>query len=72
MKHLDNNWNNPDNWKWGVFYYNKNDDRLFVPKRIPELGVTINFAHPYSRLTSLIIFLFIIGTIVLIETNKNG
>lgn len=24
----------PANWKWGSFYYNKEDNRLFPPKRI--------------------------------------
>ena len=22
----------PDNWKWGLFYYNKEDKRIFPPK----------------------------------------
>ena len=25
----------PNNWKWGSFYFNKEDHRLFPPKRIP-------------------------------------
>ena len=35
----------PKNWKWGVFYYNKEDNRIFPPKRIPWMGWTINFAN---------------------------
>lgn len=33
------------NWKWKMFYYNTNDTRLFVPKRRPQFGLTLNFAH---------------------------
>jgi uncharacterized membrane protein len=35
----------PLNWKWGIFYVNRNDSRLIVPKRIKSLGWTLNFAH---------------------------
>jgi uncharacterized membrane protein len=48
--------NDPKNWKWGLFYFNKEDKRLFVDKRNPNLGGTINFAHPKS-------YLFFIGMI---------
>jgi uncharacterized membrane protein len=53
----------PSNWKWGVFYYNKLDKRILPPKRIRGMGWTVNFAHPYSYLTmlGLIIILIVIG-----------
>ncbi|MNR46683.1 hypothetical protein D3C85_1656860 [compost metagenome] len=38
--------NDPDNWIWGFFYYNPEDSRLFPPKRIKQLGWTLNFANP--------------------------
>ncbi|MEO6130346.1 MAG: DUF5808 domain-containing protein [Saprospiraceae bacterium] len=41
------------------FYFNKQDRRLFPPKRIPWWGWTINFANPLS------IFV-ILGSIILI------
>lgn len=25
----------PNNWKWDFFYYNKEDKRIFHPKKIP-------------------------------------
>lgn len=40
--------NNPNPWKLGVFYYDTSDKRLWVPKRIPVMGFTINFAHRYA------------------------
>ena len=38
----------PNNWVWGIFYYNKEDQRLFVPKKIEWMGITINFANSKS------------------------
>ncbi|RAR70215.1 DUF5808 domain-containing protein [Flavobacterium aciduliphilum] len=49
-------WNkDPNNWKWGVFYFNKEDKRIFPPKRIPWMGWTINFANPISILFFILI-----------------
>jgi len=55
--------NNPHNWIWGIFYYNPKDNRLFPPKRIKEMGWTINFANPNSVFLVIIIIaiLIIIG-----------
>jgi hypothetical protein len=41
-------WENPDNWSDSVMavYFSKKDSRLWVPKKIPWQGKTINFAHP--------------------------
>jgi uncharacterized membrane protein len=58
-----NEWHNdPSNWKFGIFYFNKNDKRIFPPKRIKSLGWTINFANPISILVIVgsIIMLFIL------------
>ena len=46
----------PANWKWGSFYYNKEDNRLFPPKRIAWMGWTINFANWKSILAFVILF----------------
>jgi uncharacterized membrane protein len=40
----------PKNWKLGVFYFNREDKRIFPPKRLSFLGWTINFANPLSVL----------------------
>lgn len=65
-------WNaqaNPDNYRWGIFYYNKLDKRIFPPKQVPFLGWTINFANPYAYMVLLalfgIIFLILIADIYL-------
>ena len=40
-------WNeNPKYWKWGLFYFNKEDKRLFVSKKTEWMGMTLNFANP--------------------------
>lgn len=53
------------NYKWGIFYCNPNDNRVFVPKRSKVLGWTLNFANPYSYLVILgiIIFALLMGNI---------
>ena len=45
-----------DSYKWGILYFNPQDRRVFVPKKIPWTGITLNFANPLSY---LILFLFI-------------
>ena len=45
----------PSNWYLGVFYFNKKDKRIFLPKRISFLGWTVNFANPYSILALLVV-----------------
>jgi len=34
-------------WKLGLFYFNREDKALFLPKRF-GIGITFNFAHPIS------------------------
>lgn len=58
---LDSMSNNPDNWK-GVFYYNRKDPRLIVPKLYPLMGWTFNFASPYSYMFIVALVLIIIAT----------
>ena len=37
-----------NNWKFGLFYYNPEDKSIFPPKRIRQMGMTINFAQKWS------------------------
>ncbi len=54
----------PNNWKFGFIYFNKDDERWFPPKRIGLMGWTVNFAQPYAYVfLSLIFFIaFIVKT----------
>lgn len=33
-------------YRWNAFYFNKEDDRILVPKRARWFGYTFNFAQP--------------------------
>jgi hypothetical protein len=47
----------PDScWKAGIFYVNREDPALFVPKRF-GYGLTPNFAHPWSWVVLVVIVL---------------
>lgn len=50
-----------ENWKFGQFYYNKNDFRFIVKKRNKALGWTINFAHPKAIIGLIIIIILILA-----------
>ncbi|QLC67277.1 hypothetical protein LPB248_13490 [Flavobacterium sp. LPB0248] len=53
-----NNWHNDsNNWVWGMFYYNPKDKRMFPPKKIKELGWTINFANSNSVFLCVVLIL---------------
>ena len=54
---------NPENWKLGIFYFNPHDQRLFLPKRNPAFGITINFSNPGSYLI-IALLLFIVFLLV--------
>lgn len=53
----------PKYWKWGIFYFNKNDKRIFPPKRIKQMGWTVNFANPISifALVALVVIIYFIA-----------
>jgi len=52
--------NDPNNIKLGIFYFCPQDSRIIVPKRIPAMGWTLNFANPYSWLIIMGIIAFAI------------
>jgi uncharacterized membrane protein len=56
----------PNNWIWGMFYYNPKDKRIFPPKRHPWMGWTVNFANRNSLfffIGMLLFFLLVTYTI---------
>jgi uncharacterized membrane protein len=50
--------NDPDNYKWGFFYFNRDDLRAVVPKRNQWMGWTLNFAQPLAWVIILGIIAF--------------
>ena len=59
----DAEWQNPANWRAGVFYFSRRDSRSFVPKRNPALGVTVNFARPagVGFLVGVLLFVLLVS-----------
>lgn len=58
------NWiKDPSNWIWGMFYYNKKDDRILPPKRQEWMGFTTNFANRKS-IAALFILLAFAGFVI--------
>ncbi len=55
--------NETDYWVWGIFYFNPDDSRIIVPKRIDWLGWTLNYAQPISVIITGGILFFIIISI---------
>lgn len=49
----DREWRNPANWHggWLGIYSAPLDPRIWVPKRRPWMGTTLNFAHRGARIT---------------------
>ena len=50
--------NDPDNYKWGIFYFNPDDLRAVVSKRNRWMGWTLNFAQPLAWVILLGIAVF--------------
>lgn len=48
--------NDPTNYKWGIFYFNREDHRIMLPKRSKSMGWTMNFANIYSYIILILIF----------------
>ncbi len=58
--------NNSKNWILGVFYYNKEDKRIFPPKKNGAFGFTVNFANPRSVLCFILFLILILVPVFLI------
>ena len=50
----------PMNYKWGIFYFNRKDSRIVVPKRIKWMGWTLNFGNRYSYIYLFCAIAFIV------------
>ncbi len=60
----------PNNWKWGCIYFNKEDQRLLPPKRIAWMGWTVNFANPKSVLLFIVLLIFCLLIVLFAESLK--
>jgi uncharacterized membrane protein len=50
----------PENYILGIFYFNKKDARVILPKRNSWRGWTVNFASPYAYLTIIAFIVLIV------------
>jgi len=58
--------NKEENYRFGFFYYNKEDDRLFVTNIRNAAGVNgkaVNHAHPIGKLIGFMTAIFLIGAV---------
>ncbi len=60
----------PNNWIWGIFYYNKDDKRLFVSKKIEWMGTTLNFANKNWIIYMVLFISFFSFVLFMILRNK--
>ncbi|MBN2582988.1 MAG: hypothetical protein JXL80_07965 [Planctomycetes bacterium] len=63
-------WANPDNWSgpaWLSVYFSKRDSRVWVPKRIPAMGWTVNLGRTGGVLWMIGIFMGIVLLVVAIN-----
>lgn len=52
-------------WKWG-FYYNPSDPRIIVPKRVANMGFTINIGRPIGKVLGCGIFVMIFAILFVV------
>jgi uncharacterized membrane protein len=58
-----------ERYDWAGLYHHRDDPRLFVPKRNPSFGWTINVEHPYGRaILAIILMLPLVGIILGVVT----
>ena len=60
----DSEWENPASWRGGLFYFSPRDNRVWVPKQVPELGMTLNLARPLGLAFLVVPFILIVAFIV--------
>jgi uncharacterized membrane protein len=54
-----------NHYKWKSFYFNREDPRILVPKRLRLLGWTFNFAHKESYLALVLLLVVVFILIIL-------
>lgn len=64
-------WKEPNNRKWGVFYYCKADPRVIVPRRWKWMGWTVNTAR-WSAIPVVLLLLAIVAVPLLIVRALGG
>jgi uncharacterized membrane protein len=67
-------WERPENWhgpRLISFYAAENDTRVFVSRRSPSFGMTLNLAHPVARaILILVLTVVLIGVVVAVAEGR--
>ena len=58
------------NYVWRIFYYNKKDPRLYLPKSDPTMGTTMNFAKTHAVVGTITMMAFFIFVIYMITSHQ--
>ncbi len=58
---MDRDIDNPDNYKFGILYFNPKDKRIIVPKIDRYRGWTLNFGNKYAYLLAFLIVLVFVS-----------
>lgn len=58
---MDRDIDNPDNYKFGILYFNPKDKRIIVPKYDRYRGWTLNFGNKYAYLLAILIVLVFVS-----------
>ncbi|WP_304064370.1 hypothetical protein [Pedobacter glucosidilyticus] len=48
------------NYRFGLFYYNQDDPRTIVPRKLRTLGYTMNFARPISYVALILLIIMLV------------
>lgn len=51
-------------WKWGLMYYNPDDNNSMVEKRV-GIGMTCNMAKPIGKVMNVVLIATLVGTVVM-------
>lgn len=51
-------------WKWGLIYYNPDDERNMVEKRV-GIGTTCNMARPIGNVLNIVLIITLVGTVAM-------
>ncbi|HEX6627493.1 MAG TPA: DUF5808 domain-containing protein [Gemmatimonadaceae bacterium] len=62
-------WDSPANWTGRIFYKSRVDRRVFVPKKLPGGGFTINLGQPLGIALAIVLFVVLAVTLFSLITH---
>jgi hypothetical protein len=65
-------WKDPNNRKWGIFYYCKADPRVIVPRRWKWMGWTVNTARRRAIPVVLLLLAIVAVPLLIVRALRGG